>query len=449
MVRIRSAVALLLAASLVIAACSDDKKATTTTASSSNAPLTASFRGVTATTIKIGIVVVDFECIKQFVDFNQGDAEKIYKALVDDINNNGGVLGRKLEVVFKNLCPLQPDSVSAACTALTDDEQVFAVMGVYDTPPSDGSNQLCLAKDKDTILINELITKKVMDQATPGLLLMPGILPERRLDALLSLLTQKKTLTGKVVAVLGDQDTAGGAETALKAKAGALGVTTGSTALLSITNEDTSAAQTQLDSFIEKWKTEKVNVLLMSGLLVSAKQFVEKIKAAIPGMQLITDDSSTAAQGQDEVEAGKTPNPYEGMLSLSGLSEDETFKSAGVQACVKIYETATGEKVIGPNDLKPGPDGQRAQVYIGIQDRCNELTVFKKIAEKAGANLTNDTWIAAVNSFGKIQLPTTAIASYGEGKYDADNGFRLAAFDSSIPPKGDFKPQGDLADVTA
>ena len=37
---------------------------------------------------------------------------------------------------------------------------------------------------------------------------------------------------------------------------------TGSTAILTITGTDTTAAQAQLDSFIEKWKTEGVNAVL-------------------------------------------------------------------------------------------------------------------------------------------------------------------------------------------
>ncbi|MEY2461296.1 MAG: branched-chain amino acid transport system substrate-binding protein [Acidimicrobiaceae bacterium] len=452
MVRVRSAVAVLLAAALLTAACSSDKKTASTggsASSSANAPLTASFRGVTATTIKIGVLVVDFKCIEQFVDFTQGDAQKIVQALVDDVNKNGGILGRKLEIVFKNLCPLQPTDVAAACTSLTDDDQVFAAIGVYDTPPSDGSNQLCLTRDKDTILINELTTKKVMDQAKAGLLLTPNILPERRLDALLSLLKQKKTLNGKKVAVLADQDTAS-FETAVNAAASGLGATTGSTAVLTITNEDTSAAQAQLDTFIEKWKTEGTNALVMGGLLVSAKQFVEKIRKAIPSMLLITTDSSVGDQAKDEKKAGVTPNPYDGMLSLSGLGDSETFKSEGVQRCVKIYEAATGETVLGPDDLKPDANGKRIEVYIGIQDRCNELAMLIAVATKAGANLTNDTWIAAVNSLGKFKTATATIASLKEGKYDAEDGFRLGAWDSTIQPDGDFKPDSpELLDVSS
>src|SRR4051794_3016767 len=112
MVRFRSATAVLLAAALVMAACSSDNKAKTTSSSSSNAPLTASARGITATEIKIGVAVVDFKCIAQFVDFTQGDAEKIANTLVADVNKNGGIGGRQLKLVYKSLCPLQPDTVA-------------------------------------------------------------------------------------------------------------------------------------------------------------------------------------------------------------------------------------------------------------------------------------------------------------------------------------------------
>ena len=159
MVRVRSGVVVAFTALLLLSACSSDSKKTGSSgasgASSSAAPLTASFRGITATEIKIGVVVVDFACIAQFVDFTQGDAEKILNALVGNVNKNGGIDGRQVKVVFKKLCPLNPQDTAAACTSLTDDEQVFAVMGIYDTPPSDGSNQLCIAKDKDTVLLDD------------------------------------------------------------------------------------------------------------------------------------------------------------------------------------------------------------------------------------------------------------------------------------------------------
>jgi len=36
----------------------------------------------------------------------------------------------------------------------------------------------------------------------------------------------------------------------------------------------------------------------------------------------------------------------------------------------------------------------------------------------------------------------------GKGKYDVDDGFRLVAFDSSLPGDGDFKPLTELKDIS-
>ena len=58
-------------------------------------------------------------------------------------------------------------------------------------------------------------------------------------------------------------------------------------------------------------------------------------------------------------------------------------------------------------------------------DYCNELFMFRTIAEKTGTDLTNANWTKTVDSFGKIDLVSTDIASLCKGKYDADDAFRL------------------------
>jgi hypothetical protein len=72
---------------------------TTSSPSLSSPALTASFRGVTATSIKIGMVFIDYSCIKQFVNFNQGNERDIAQTLIDDLNAHGGILGRKVVAV--------------------------------------------------------------------------------------------------------------------------------------------------------------------------------------------------------------------------------------------------------------------------------------------------------------------------------------------------------------
>src|SRR4051812_42601487 len=88
----------LLLAALTIAACADDPKQSSGTSSTgggttetTDGKLTDSFRGVTAEAIKVGIVIVDYEAIKQFVDFHRGDQQKTAQIFVDWINENGGI----------------------------------------------------------------------------------------------------------------------------------------------------------------------------------------------------------------------------------------------------------------------------------------------------------------------------------------------------------------------
>lgn len=410
---------------------------------------TASFRGVTADTVKLGFVIINYDCIKDFIDFNRGDQQKIAQVFVDDVNANGGILGRKVVPVYKTYCPIGNAEALQVCTALTEDEKVFAVLGVF--IDFSGDAQLCLTRDHETIHIGHELKRAWIDEAPPGLLLTPDITAERRIEVLMNLVRREKFLEGKKVAVLADQENKATVDRVVAPALDDLGVAQGSTAILTITGTDTSAAQAQLDSFIEKWKTEKVDALVMVGLTASAKQFVEKIKSGMPRLQLLTDSpSGVGGAAQDAVAAGQRPNPYEGVVTADGPSDSERWKNktALLQRCVDTYEKATGQRLLGPDEVKPGPDGKRVEVYVAVTDFCNELTMFKTIAEKVGVNLTNEAWTRTVDSFGAIRLVSTDIASLRKGKYDAEDGFRLAAFDSSIGPKGDWKPLTEIEDAS-
>ncbi len=454
--------AALLAVALLGACASNGDSASTTstkqglaaTSSTVAEPLTASFRGVTASTIKVGILILDDVCLKPFVDNTRGDEKKIAQAEIDDINANGGVLGRKIVPDYKKYCPIpgrQPDPLTL-CTQLTDDDQVFAVLGVFIDFSGDG--QKCLTHDKSTIHIGHELNQFMIDASTPGLLLTTDTTKEGVAQVAVNLAAKEGLLKDKVVGTLGDQDSAPKIIDKIVVPAlKKVGTTVGSRATLSITGTDTTQAQAQLSGFIENWKSQKVNAVFMSGNLVSAKQFVEKIKAELPGVLFLTDTSSASSQAQDEVVAlkgtGKT-NPYEGMLSADGQSANDRWahQNTLLQHCIDVYQKATGETVLGPSEVKKDKDGKRIEVYTGVTDFCGELTMFKMIAERAGGRLTNDSWIAAVNSYGPIQLVPTNYASLCTGKYAADDAARLVSFDSTIGAKGDWKPITEIGDAS-
>ena len=445
-----------------LSACASDPNAQTTTSlkrglaatsSTEKQPLTDSFRGVTKTTIKVGIMIIDQDCIKEFVDSSRGPQQKIAEAEIADINANGGVLGRKIEAVFKKFCPIpgrQPDPLTL-CTSLTDDEKVFAVLGVF--IDFSGNGHKCLTKDKQTILIGHEINQFMIDAATPGLLLTPDTTKEGVAATVLNLAFQQGFLKDKVVATLGDQDTAAKVNKPIVVPLlKKLGLRLGSPATVSITGTDTSAAQSQMDGFIEKWKTEHVNAVFISGNQVVSKQFVDKIKLNIPNALIMTDVTVAASQARDETLALKgtgKANAYEGMLTSNGPSDRERWqhKNPLLQHCIAAWEKATGTRLLGPDENIKDKNGDREETNVGVTDFCGELTMLKTIAERAGANLTNDSWIAAVNSFGPIKLVSTDQASLCTGKYAADDAARLVKFDTSIGTQGgDWKSITDIID---
>ena len=445
--RVRGCFAGVLALALVLGACGDDDKAKST---DTTAPgkLTASFRGVTADSIKVGIVMVDYSKIAQFVDFNRGDQQELVQILIDDINANGGVGGRELVPVYKSFNPITNEEPLQICTALTEDEEVFAVLGVF--IDFSGEAQLCLTRDKETIHIGHELQRTWIEQAPEALLLTPDITQERRIEVLMTLIEKEGTLEGKKVAVVTSLESEQVVNDVITPALDELGLEQGSTGVLSIAGTDTTAAQAQLDSFIEKWKEENVDALILSSQFVAGgKQFVEKIEAALPDLLLLTDVTAGTSQGaQDYVAAGQ-PSPYEGIITVDGEPGVDRWarNSPKLKHCRDVYEKETGTTIVGPAEIEPGPDGKRVEIYQAIVDFCSELNMFKDIAEKVGPVLTNDAWVETVNNFGTIDLVSAKIASLTKGKYDAEDGFRLQAFDSTIEPNGDWKGLTEIIDT--
>lgn len=406
-------------------------------------------QGVTKDTIKIGIPLVDFDAIKDYIDYTFGDTEAISKTFVDNINKNGGINGRKIVPVYRKYPPIpgqKPDPQSL-CTSFAEDDKVFAVVGVF--IDFTGQAQQCVAKDHKLVHIGHEIDQPWIDAVPGGLMLTPDRTKENVASALISLLGSTGKLKGKTVAVVGDKDNESRVNDVILPGLKKVKAKTGSTAILNITGTDTTSAQAQVDSFVEKWKTEGVNAVFLAGNNVSAKQFAESIKKGLPKAQLITDTDTALDQAKGEQEAGVKPNPYEGMITGTGITPSQRWATpnATLKNCIAVYQKATGTTVPGPDDRKMTSDGKSINTDQALTDACGDLTMFKAIAEKVGPNLTTKNWQKAVDSFGTIDLPSDKYASLCTGKYGAEDDFQLVAYDSSIGKSGDWKSLSAVKDV--
>jgi hypothetical protein len=160
--------------------------------------------GVTAHTVKVGVALVNFTCLEQFVNQIRTKQSQVYNAFIKYINTHGGIAGRHVVPDYQSYCPIQSAPALALCTQFTEDAHVFAVMG--DFIDFSGDAQTCIAKDHHTVLLTFDLTQAVINQSPPGLIVFPGQTPERTDSVLISLMKGQHTLQGKKIAVLGELD---------------------------------------------------------------------------------------------------------------------------------------------------------------------------------------------------------------------------------------------------
>ncbi|HTD49773.1 MAG TPA: ABC transporter substrate-binding protein [Acidimicrobiia bacterium] len=404
--------------------------------------------GVTATSIKVGVSLLDYACVEAFTNSLRFGQPAIYQTFIDYVNQQGGIAGRKIVPVYKLFCPIGTATVLAACTSLTEDSQVFAVMGTFYDPSGDG--QTCVAGQHHRVLLTFDLTQAIMNKSPAGLIVNAGSNPERLVRVLLELLARRGTLQGRTVGVLGDTAGAATVNGTILPGLKKLGVTVRATGLLTITGSDTTAAQSQLDSFIERWKTEHVDTIFLSGYPASSIQFVTKLRKELPNLLLLSDNGQVLGEAQQLKRSGVTPNPYEGLITAGGQTQNEYATSANWTYCKTIYKKETGKDAPGANDRIPYKDSktQTLDTYGAINDACQLVSMFHDIAARVGPYLNNTNWVNTVSTYGPItNRGSGPYSSLHAGKYDAEDNWRLEQFDSSLPPDGQFRPITPLQDI--
>jgi len=411
-----------------------------------NAPISKTLgQGVTATTIKVGIALTDFKCIAPYIQITRINEDEVYKAFIKYINDHGGIAGRQIVPVFHTFCPIVPAPALALCTTFTEDEHVFAVMG--DFVDLTGQAQPCIANQHKTVLITIDLTQAIIDSSPPGMILGFDPIQEREVSVLLELLARQHTLVGKKVAVLGEATTEKSVDTVLVPGLKKMGVNLASTAILTIAGADTTAALSQLQSFIEKWKTEHVNTVFLSGLQVSAQQFVPTLVKNMPGVQLLADNTNVEGYGQDLEKAGSRPNPYEGILTAGGMSSQAYDASANWKYCASVYQDYFHQTAPNAEAVIPGPNGHTIDTFGAITDSCSEFTLLRDIGDRVGKYLNDANWVNVVDHYGQIPAMDSQYGSLHTGKYDAGDTFALVAFDSTLPPDGNWRYLTPVEDV--
>lgn len=380
-----------------------------TPASTADAPgppaLTATDTGVTETAIRLGAIFPDTALLGR----DPGDLEAKFRTIADTINDAGGINGRLIELHFQALNPLDDAPFETACVEMVEDIGVFAAIGLFPRGTAD-----CYARLNDTIVISAFaITEEQMaDYTAPGITIAAH--PGRLVDTRISTLVDGGVLApGMKVAVHGAELARADHERYLAALAAA-GVDVVADTVALADGQDQLALTAEMQRFSEVWRSSGAEVVVASNALMSQGLLIAYNDSDLD-LPMVLPEGTGVDPSLLRNQLGLDLTPFETAVALvEGADQASKYGSGadGVRECVDSFEAGSGEDVAldeSRNNLAP--------TIVA----CQVFDIFVQIATAAGPDLTTESFRAAAETFGPIEVTDVGAASLGPGKFDLDD----------------------------
>lgn len=398
--------------------------------------LTASFRGVTEDTIHIG---VGFWDVSVFGFGFFGEPQPVWDALLDSVNAEGGIYGRSLEASIAGFNPALPNEMLAACISLTEDHQVFAVLGGLR-----GDANYCVSEQHETIHIGSQVNAR-------------GELLERARAPLASFRTEGTAREERFIAELArrgwfdganavgvhydgseTQDQMGDVVEAAFADAGVeIAITMNIDDL--VLDDDAMESQTEI-------MQEQVTDGGIDRMVIFGAAATGLITYGELGIQMAAVDSTNFITA---ISSGIDPMALDGTISSAerlDLATDPV--DAETQECLDVVMAALPDARFE----RPGPGVENSKEDPNYWNytvlACRDLSMFIQIATAAGPHLTNESFQAGLDSLSQASLPEIPFLSFGPGKYNGNDTMRLVQFDGDADEDGEIVGLGDPVDLT-
>ena len=383
--------------------------------------LPASFRGVTSDTIKVGVAVPDFDALQAggIPNFH-GDAEVTYQTFFDIINAEGGIYGRQIEPVYESFDFLEGVSQEQACTALTEDHEVFIVLyGVL------GQNNLCFTELHDTIVMTRSFqTTSLAEASGDTLWLQLNATDDEAVLIMGSTLAESGRLDGKKIGILGSGTTEGADAKALSEQLEGLGFET-FVAIAEAQQDDSVAREAEYGIIAQRMQAEGVQFVFE---LLGGAQVREIFAANGFTPEFAHKNLGAAVSGADD------RANLDGSLGVGAVDEQSMWDDPEFwEACMQPVLDANPE--LEPEfQYLPNGDQQAAGEPNWLNPAmmaCDHSMLLKELGEIAGADLTNATFLAAVDELGSIELNGYGQAFYSSTKWDGLDEFWIQEYDAA------------------
>jgi hypothetical protein len=377
--------------------------------------------GVTDGSIRLGVAGADPDQLEELgVEVDGPTSQSLWEAWVAAQNEAGGTGGRQIDLVFRPYLPIGDAEAEAACVELTEDEQVFLVSGIFtdDTP-------LCFTEAHGTPYLGQFGLSAERDRRSEAPFLALEMSDERQRLAALEVFLDEGALDGKVVLYSGAVDAAV-VDEFIEPFLEENGVDVVDEAVLEDFGGDQAAEDQALDTIVERIRSASPDVVL------NVSDFLPPLVAFQRNGWLPDRVVSTSAQAlvADVLTTGSlTPETLADVTVAAPYAptRDELVEDPEVQRCIDEYNASGPET---PVDM----DEVTGDTLDAIANECAAFRLFvlatdATVGEGGSGEITPESWGAAAESLGELDLPGMPFASLAEDKHSAGDAIGRYEYD--------------------
>jgi len=375
--------------------------------------------GIRADGIHVGVLIIDLGGVSK-VGFSGGvngldpaSQERWYNVFFKEINDTGGIGGRKAIPDYAVYDPTNTETQRAACLKLTDEAKVFVAL--ENTGGYRGPDLRCFTEEHHTPYVSEFDRYNVDEVRRSGPYLIGyGMSAARGVANAAYEAERLGKLKGKKIGIIeserpGDKETD---DAGLVASLQKLGHPVASRYVFS---EDLNTAATQAPLAVHQLQAAGVDVLFANTNVLTSTQFVNAAAGQVYRPQYITSD--WYGLGTD-FGAQEMPASFDGALAFVAERDGEYNTPGRAEPAVDKNCRETVQKANGDNfDLKSNQNAVIVQT-------CGVVRLFAQIARATLSNLTRDGFAMAMQRLGRVDPPRMAPGYFASGRYDAASQIR-------------------------
>src|SRR5580658_9524141 len=346
--------------------------------------------GVTATSIRVGIPFVDVGALKAVsVNLNWGNVPDAYMAIIANINAHGGINGRKIVPYVIPVDPTAPAPAATACTELTQDDQVSAVVA----PP-----QPACYLQAGVPVINGILQSAAVTGLAQHFSLTP---PASAYDPLqLSVFSKQGVFKNKKVGLFAGTTTDEAELKVVQSDLAKLHVDVVASAVDAAPQGDLDAENQDIAVIAQRFQADNANLVVAVGY--GSSLWPEGL-TAIQSSYNPTWVATNAADFTGDVDGTNNPKYLANVITSSPITIGApTWTNSGTQRCVALVRKAyPADHINAYSATAPGSE----MTWIGVEQACTDLGLFTAVVKAAGKNLTVASFVHAAYGLRDVVLP--------------------------------------------